>query len=91
MYTMNLTLEYAEQLLAFVGMTYEILRYKEKYFEVKIGSKHPVDGKFYGRVSIAQGSTLLEAIKNASTGIGIDWYSVAEKVTEAEWRKIARL
>ena len=91
MYGLNINLEFAKQLLEHVGMTYEVLRTRDGYFEVKVGSKHPVDQRFYGRVSIGSGGTELDAVINAASSIGVDWNSVADKVTEKEWLKIARL
>lgn len=42
-----------------------------------------------GLVSFGEGKTRTDAIRNASYGVGIDWYSVERKITEMEWGKIS--
>jgi hypothetical protein len=69
--------------LAHLGMTWEIVpRHFVNMVSVRV-NRNP------GLVSFGDGETTEAALEDAARGQGIDWNSVARKMTDAEWDKIA--
>jgi len=73
----------------------ERLAFVDMYFQIT----HQEDGVVKGYIrrrggglaSQGYGETIGDAIRNASMGQCIDWYSVDRKITERAWKSMAHL
>jgi len=73
----------------------ERLAFVDMYFEIKHQEEGVVKGYIRrnggGLASQGYGETIGDAIRNASLGQNIDWYSVDRKMTEQSWKSISHL